>query len=65
MGQTHARHEGHVNGIQRITSWCANMVEGNEKEKTVDFVYHSVLGFLFEHSKTRLRKLISPQLSTP
>ena len=46
IGQTHSLPERQVNGIHRLTSWCANLVEVDEEEQTVRLVHHTVLQFL-------------------
>lgn len=57
IGQPSSRPERHVNGIHRLTSWCGNLVEVDEEEKTVHLVHQSVLQFLVHsHSEPRFRQ---------
>ena len=50
IGQPSSRPERHVNGIHRLTAWCANLVEVDEEEKTVHLVHHCVLKFLLHQA---------------
>ncbi|KAI9792024.1 MAG: hypothetical protein M1833_001273 [Piccolia ochrophora] len=44
--QEYSRPERLVNGIERMTNWCANLVEIDEEDGSVQFAHHSVKSFL-------------------
>src|SRR3569833_1877740 len=42
VGQQCSRPERHCNHIDRITSWCENLLKIDEEQKTVQFAHHTV-----------------------
>nr|XP_036581868.1 nacht domain protein [Colletotrichum truncatum]KAF6790425.1 nacht domain protein [Colletotrichum truncatum] len=55
IGQTYSQPERYLNGIERLTSWCENMVHVEETDETVHFIHHSIQKYLFDISDTSLR----------
>ncbi|KAJ2896038.1 hypothetical protein MKZ38_005923 [Zalerion maritima] len=46
IGQQSSRPERLINGIERIASWCENLLRVDEELKTVEFFHHTVHDFI-------------------
>ncbi|KAJ5667464.1 hypothetical protein N7507_003328 [Penicillium longicatenatum] len=50
IGQRYSKPERQPNEINRITSWCENLVQVDEEQKLVQFSHHTVQQFLLQKS---------------
>ncbi|KAH8812078.1 hypothetical protein F5884DRAFT_831783 [Xylogone sp. PMI_703] len=41
-GQQYSKPDRFLNNINRIASWCGNLVQINEEEQTIQFVHHTI-----------------------
>ncbi|KAH6889389.1 hypothetical protein B0T10DRAFT_487897 [Thelonectria olida] len=51
VGQTNLQPEDLINGIERITMWCENLVHVEEADHSVHFAHHSIREFLLKPEK--------------
>lgn len=55
VGQQYFQPERVVNGIERLTIWCENLVQIEDTDETVHFSHHSIRKFLLQPSKGPLK----------
>ncbi|KAF6822593.1 nacht domain protein [Colletotrichum musicola] len=51
IGQKYSQPERMINGIERLTIWCENLVQIEDTYETVHFSHHSIRTFLLQPSK--------------